>query len=178
MRVWVEPQRAVVVVSRRPREPRTLGHLTPRSVADTCQDDGDLSAEGRRSHGDEAESEPLGEVLRDELPAHAGSGGIEWRRKGRQATLARRDSHDAAALARHADLTQPVPRQLVQTGGGLTSSAPSPCREPDPATCDEPRGKPCPERPWPTPRHPTTSTTTTAVEVVSRHRQLGHHLEG
>ena len=38
--------------------------------------------------GEEVEPEPLGQVLRDELAAHAVSGGIERRREGRQAALA------------------------------------------------------------------------------------------
>src|SRR6185503_17743542 len=68
---------------------------------------------------EQVHSEPLRQEFRRELSLHAVAGRIERRRESPEAALARRDRDDAAAdpaLARQADVIEPVARGLVQAG--------------------------------------------------------------
>src|SRR5215468_9664012 len=56
----------------------------------------------------------------DELPLDAVAGAVEWRRKRAEPALAGRDGDDAAAdaaLARQADLVEPIAGGLVEARG-------------------------------------------------------------
>ena len=73
-----------------------------------------------RLRGEHVEAQRAGQEARHELAAHAVAGSVERRREGAEPALARRDRHDAAAdaaLARDADVEQPVARRLVEAGG-------------------------------------------------------------
>ena len=78
------------------------------------------SASGFRFRDEQIHSQPLRQEFCGKLALDAVARGVERRREGAESALAGRNGDDAAAdaaLARQADVVEPVARRLVQSGG-------------------------------------------------------------